>query len=97
MKGEKNNTFFKINAVQTFTVTISVVGLIVAVANVWLVANLSSIKSDISVIAQKIDNNNDMDVREHNMFVTHAQEQQIIDRLDKISSRLDMVLSKLIK
>lgn len=83
----------KINIVQTVTIAISIVGAVTALLNLWLVANLSSVKQDIAVIAREVKANEDMDLREHPNFVLQNEFKQHTAQMNRIEDKLDNVLS----
>jgi hypothetical protein len=85
MKSNGFNSFLKNNALQ-------LVGVIVVVLNLWLASKLAPLAQDIALIKTEVYANGE----EHKSFVTEAAFNQVVIRLDKISNRVDEVISILL-
>lgn len=87
---ETIKTFLQKNALQ---LTVQVVGLIVVIANMWIAYSISPLRQDIALIKQQVMANE----KAHEKFITDNELDLLITRIDKLSDRVDEVISILIK
>lgn len=91
MTREKAIQITKINLIQQVAIFISVAGVVTAVLNLWLVANLSSVKSDVAIIARDAKANDERDIREHPTFVTQTQFGIHREQINRMEDKLDRI------
>ena len=85
----------QIAPVQAFTVLVSSLGVITALANLWIAANIAPFVGDIRVLAEEVHGNTARDEREHPQFVSQNEFKLHNVTVERIEDKIDSLIRQL--